>query len=50
MTPYLLDYVDRATSGRAREANLALLEQNAALAADIAVALSAALNSAVTSE
>jgi pseudouridine-5'-phosphate glycosidase len=50
MTPYLLDYVDRATSGRARETNLALLEQNAALAADIAVALSAALNSAVTSE
>ncbi|HXT48201.1 MAG TPA: pseudouridine-5'-phosphate glycosidase [Gemmatimonadaceae bacterium] len=50
MTPYLLDFVDRATSGRARETNLALLEQNAALAADIAVALSAALNSAVTSE
>jgi pseudouridine-5'-phosphate glycosidase len=50
VTPYLLDYVDRVTSGRARETNLALLEQNAALAADIAVALSAALNSAVTSE
>ena len=50
MTPFLLDYVDRATSGRAREANLALLEQNAALAAEIAVALAAALNSAATSE
>jgi pseudouridine-5'-phosphate glycosidase len=50
VTPFLLDYVDRVTSGRAREANLALLEQNAALAADIAVALSAALNSAVPSE
>ena len=50
MTPFLLDYVDRATSGRAREANLALLEQNAALAADIAIALMTALNSGVTSE
>jgi pseudouridine-5'-phosphate glycosidase len=50
VTPYLLAYVDRATGGRAREVNLALLEQNAALAADVAVALAAALNSAVTSE
>lgn len=50
VTPYLLDFVNRATFGRAREANLALLEQNAALAADITVALAAALNSAVTSE
>ena len=50
VTPYLLDFVNRATFGRAREANLALLEQKAALAADITVALAAALNSAVTSE
>jgi pseudouridine-5'-phosphate glycosidase len=41
MTPFLLAYVDKATAGRAREANLALLEQNAALAASIAVALAA---------
>ncbi|MEO7039998.1 MAG: pseudouridine-5'-phosphate glycosidase [Gemmatimonadaceae bacterium] len=39
VTPYLLAYVDKATSGRAHEVNLALLEQNAALAASIAVAL-----------
>jgi pseudouridylate synthase len=39
MTPFLLAYVDKATAGRAREVNLALLEQNAALAASIAVAL-----------
>ncbi len=39
VTPFLLTYVDKATSGRAREVNLALLEQNAALAAAIAVAL-----------
>jgi pseudouridine-5'-phosphate glycosidase len=39
MTPFLLSYVDKATSGRAREVNLALLEQNAALAASISVAL-----------
>jgi pseudouridine-5'-phosphate glycosidase len=39
MTPFLLAYVDKATSGRAREVNLALLEQNAALAASISVAL-----------
>ena len=39
VTPFLLAYVDKATSGRAREVNLALLEQNAALAASIAVAL-----------
>jgi pseudouridylate synthase len=41
MTPFLLAYVDKATAGRAREVNLALLEQNAALAASIAVALAA---------
>jgi pseudouridine-5'-phosphate glycosidase len=39
VTPFLLAYVDKATGGRAREVNLALLEQNAALAASIAVAL-----------
>ena len=39
ISPFLLAYVDKATSGRAREVNLALLEQNAALAASIAVAL-----------
>jgi pseudouridine-5'-phosphate glycosidase len=39
ITPFLLAYVDKATSGRAREVNLALLEQNAALAASIAMAL-----------
>jgi pseudouridylate synthase len=51
VTPFLLAYVDRATGGRAREVNLALLEQNSALAADIAIALApAALNSDVTSE
>jgi pseudouridine-5'-phosphate glycosidase len=39
ITPYLLAFVDKATSGRAREVNLALLEQNAALAASIAMEL-----------
>jgi pseudouridylate synthase len=39
VTPFLLAHVDKATAGRAREVNLALLEQNAALAASIAVAL-----------
>ena len=39
VTPFLLAFVDKATGGRAREVNLALLEQNAALAASIAVAL-----------
>jgi len=41
VTPFLLAYVDKATAGRAREVNLALLEQNAELAASIAVALAA---------
>jgi pseudouridine-5'-phosphate glycosidase len=36
ITPFLLAQVDKATGGRAREVNLALLEQNAALAASIA--------------
>jgi len=39
ITPFLLAYVDKATAGRAREVNLALLEQNAALAASIATML-----------
>ncbi len=39
VTPFLLAAVERATEGRSLQANLALLEQNAALAADIAVAL-----------
>jgi pseudouridine-5'-phosphate glycosidase len=41
VTPFLLAAVERATGGRSLQANLALLERNAALAADIAVALSA---------
>ncbi len=40
-TPFLLAEVDRATKGRARAANLALLEANAGLAAAIARSLSA---------
>ncbi|HEV7704443.1 MAG TPA: pseudouridine-5'-phosphate glycosidase [Gemmatimonadaceae bacterium] len=43
ITPFLLAYVDNATAGRAREVNLALLEQNAALAGSIAVALAATM-------
>lgn len=39
LTPHLLDHVQRATGGRSLTANLGLLEANAALAADIAVAL-----------
>lgn len=39
MTPFLLAAVERATGGRSRAANLALLEANAALAGQIAVAL-----------
>lgn len=39
MTPFLLAQVEQATGGRSRVANLALLEANAALAGDIAVAL-----------
>lgn len=41
VTPALLASVERATGGRSLAANLALLESNAALAARIAVALSA---------
>jgi pseudouridine-5'-phosphate glycosidase len=39
VTPFLLDAVARATHGRARAANLALLERNAAVAGEIAAAL-----------
>jgi pseudouridine-5'-phosphate glycosidase len=39
VTPFLLEAVARATHGRARDANLALLERNAAVAAEIAAAL-----------
>jgi pseudouridine-5'-phosphate glycosidase len=41
VTPFLLDAVARATGGRARRANLALLERNAAVAGEIAAALAA---------
>lgn len=41
VTPFLLAAVERATGGRSLQANLALLEQNAALAAHIAMSLSA---------
>ena len=39
LTPFLLAAVERATGGRSLQANLALLEANAGLAAEIAVAL-----------
>lgn len=39
VTPFLLAAIERATEGRSRVANLALLERNAALAGHIAVAL-----------
>ena len=39
VTPFLLEAVDRLTNGRSLEANLSLLEANAALAADIACEL-----------
>lgn len=41
VTPFLLAAVERETGGRSLVANLALLEANAALAAEIAVALAA---------
>lgn len=41
VTPRLLAAVERATQGRSLAANLALLESNASIAADIAVALEA---------
>ncbi len=42
VTPYLLADIERRTNGASVRANLALLESNAALAADIAVALAQA--------
>lgn len=42
LTPFLLAAVERATEGRSLRANLGLLEENAALAGAIAVALGAA--------
>jgi len=39
MTPFLLEAVSRLTNRRSLDVNLALLENNAALAADIACAL-----------
>lgn len=41
VTPFLLEAVARATGGRAREANLALLERNATVAGQVAAALAA---------
>ncbi len=41
LTPFLLAAVERETEGRSRAVNLALLERNAGLAAEIAVALRA---------
>ncbi|HSM92052.1 MAG TPA: pseudouridine-5'-phosphate glycosidase [Anaeromyxobacteraceae bacterium] len=41
VTPVLLDAVSRATGGKAREANLALLERNAEVAGRLAVAIAA---------
>lgn len=42
VTPFLLGAVARATAGRAQAANLALLERNAEVAAEVAVAFSVA--------
>ena len=42
VTPHLLAAVERATGGRSLAANLALLEANARLAAEVAVALAGA--------
>ncbi len=39
LTPWLLSAVAEATGGRTRQANLALLERNAAVAGEVAVAL-----------
>ena len=42
MTPWLLAAVAQATGGRSRQANLALLVRNAAVAGEVAVALARA--------
>lgn len=39
ITPFLLAALSKATGGRTQEANLALLEQNAAIAAEVAASL-----------
>ncbi|MEK1924302.1 MAG: pseudouridine-5'-phosphate glycosidase, partial [Rhizobium giardinii] len=39
VTPYLLDSIFGLTDGRSLETNIALVENNARLAAEIAVAL-----------
>ena len=38
-TPYLLDYIRRATGGRSLDANVALYRNNVALAAEVAAVL-----------
>ena len=43
-TPFLLAAVERATGGKSLETNLALLEANAGLAAEIAVAIAVAIS------
>ena len=48
-TPFLLGAVLRATGGKSLRTNLALLEQNAALAARIAVCVAEGTNSAMRS-
>lgn len=42
VTPFLLQALDRATEGGSREANVALLEQNARVAGDVSIALAGA--------
>ena len=42
VTPFLLQALDRATEGSSRQANVALLEQNARVAGQVAVALAGA--------
>jgi pseudouridine-5'-phosphate glycosidase len=44
LTPRLLSAIDHATGGRSLDANVVLLEENAALAAEIAIALRRELN------
>jgi pseudouridine-5'-phosphate glycosidase len=41
VTPFLLEAVARATLGKARAANVALLERNAGVAGEVAAALAA---------
>ena len=40
MTPYVLAYLHEASGGRTREVNKSIVVENAALAAEIAVAYS----------